>query len=129
MNSKFHERAIARITPEQRALMVKSLEILSQIHAILESRDITQKALAAMLKVSQAAVSKMLSPGGNLGLNTVVRLELLLGETIVTTPQKAAELEYKRGNDWRLPEPVYPDMPWMNVAFQSVQHGYFVRSN
>jgi transcriptional regulator with XRE-family HTH domain len=88
MASEFHKRAISRITDEQRALIVKSIEIVSQIHAILDNRKIKQKELAEMLNVSPAAVSKMLSPGGNLEINTVVKLELLLKETIITTPQK-----------------------------------------
>jgi predicted XRE-type DNA-binding protein len=90
MPSKFHKKAIARITPEARALMVKSLEILSQVHAILDRHNISQKQLAEMLDISQPAVSKMLSPGGNLEINTLIKLELLLGETILTTPQKNA---------------------------------------
>jgi predicted XRE-type DNA-binding protein len=92
MPSKFHKKAISRITPEARALMIKSLEIISQIQAILERRSISQKQLATMLDISQPAVSKMLSPGGNLEMNTIVKLEMLLGETILTTPQK-----YKAG--------------------------------
>jgi len=90
MPSKFHEKAVSRITPEARALMVKSLEIISQVQAILYKHNITQKQLAVMLDISQPAVSKMLSPGGNLEINTIVKLELLLGETILTTPQKDA---------------------------------------
>jgi predicted XRE-type DNA-binding protein len=96
MSSKFHKKAISRITPEARALMVKSLEIITQIHAILEKLNISQKQLATMLNISQPAVSKMLSPGGNLEINTVVKLELLLGETIVTTPQKNAAITVRK---------------------------------
>jgi predicted XRE-type DNA-binding protein len=105
MASEFHKRAISRITPEERALMVKSLEIISQIHAILDRRDINQKELAELLKVSPPAISKMLTPGGNLEMNTVVKLELLLGETIITTPQKMEEdyaeyVELPIGSQW-----------------------------
>src|ERR1700722_1221839 len=88
MSSKFHKKAISRITPEARALMVKSLEIISQVHAILNRHNISQKQLAVMLDISQPAVSKMLSPGCNLEINTIVKLEVLLSETILTTPQK-----------------------------------------
>jgi predicted transcriptional regulator len=91
MASKFHKKAISRITPEMRALMVKSLEIISQVHAILDKHNISQKQLASMLDISPPAVSKMLSPGGNLEINTIVKLELLLGEPILTTPQKIVE--------------------------------------
>lgn len=87
MSSEFHKKAISRISPEERALMVKSQEIISRIHAILDSKDITQKRLSEMLNISQPAVSKMLNPGGNLEINTVIKLELLLGETILTTPK------------------------------------------
>jgi len=104
MASKFHRKAVSRITPEARARMLKSLEIISQIHDILGKRSITQKQLASMLDISQPAVSKMLSPGGNLEMNTIVKLELLLGETILTTPQKAEVDIWKkvtRSNEYR----------------------------
>ena len=86
MKNKFLEKAVARILPEERALMVKSLEIISRIHDILKRKNINQKELATKLGVSPAAISKMLSPGGNLELSTLIRLELILGETILTTP-------------------------------------------
>jgi hypothetical protein len=91
MASKIFKRAISHISAEERAEMVKSLEIISQIHSILDKKDINQKTLAEMLKVSAAAVSKMLLPGGNLEMKTIVKLEVLLGETILTTPQKIEE--------------------------------------
>ena len=91
MASKIFKKAISHITPEERAEMVKSLEIISQIHAIMDKKKINQKTLADMLNISPAAVSKMLLPGGNLGTRTIVKLELLFGETITTTPQKAEE--------------------------------------
>ncbi|MBI4929908.1 MAG: helix-turn-helix domain-containing protein [Bacteroidetes bacterium] len=101
MPSKFHDEEVSRISPKERALMVKSLEIISQVHSILDQRGITQKALADMLKISPAAVSQMLIPGGNLELNTVVRLENILCETILTTPDKvAALLEQKKSPEW-----------------------------
>ena len=98
MPSKFHEKAISRITAEERALMVKSIEIISQIHDILNEKGITQKRLAEMLNLSQASISKFLSPGGNLELNTIIRLELILNEMILCTPNKAIELA-KRKDD------------------------------
>ena len=91
MKNKFLEKASARIKPEERALMVKSLEIISQIHEILDRKNIRQKELAKSLDISTAAVSKMLSPGGNLELNTIVRLEMILGESILTTPKRVKE--------------------------------------
>ena len=79
MKNRFLEKAVARIQPEERALMIKSLEIISRIHDILKRKKITQKELATKLGVSPAAISKMLSPGGNLELGTLIRLELILG--------------------------------------------------
>jgi transcriptional regulator with XRE-family HTH domain len=96
MKNKFLEKALTRIKPEERALMVKSLEIISQIHEILERKKISQKVLAENLNVSPAAVSKMLSPGGNLELNTIIRLELILGEAIIITPKGNRERERKQ---------------------------------
>lgn len=105
MPSQLHKKAIARITPEKRALMVKSLEIVSQVQTILDRRQITQKQLAAMLDISQPAVSKMLSPGGNLELKTIIKLESLLGEPILITPKQAeAEMckKVERAQEYRL---------------------------
>jgi predicted transcriptional regulator len=115
MASKFHKKAIARITPERRALMVKSLEILSRIHAILDRNHISQKRLAEMLEISQPAVSKMLSPGGNLEMHTIVKLELLLGENILVVAGDHAANDVANGRvtsmrcyrKWEYMEAVY----------------------
>ena len=123
MASEFHKKAISRITLEERALMVKSLEIISQIHTILDSRDITQKELSGMLKVSPAAVSKMLSPGGNLELNTINRLEILLGETILTTPQSIAERKNKT-IEWRFSQAPKKETSHLKVAYRAAESMY-----
>lgn len=87
MKSKFLKKAAERITPEERALRVKHLEIVSQIHSILERRKITQRRFSEMLNISEAAISKILSAGGNLEMKTIVKFELVLGESILLTPQ------------------------------------------
>lgn len=122
MPSKFHKKAISRITPEMRALMVKSLEIISQVHAILAKHNITQKKLAGMLEVSEPAVSKMLSPGGNLEINTIVKLELLLGETILTTPQKSIT-DKPEGHVVKAKE-CRPKWDYMQVAYKKAEPTY-----
>lgn len=119
MASEFHKRAISRISPEKRALMVKSLEIISQIHAILDKQDISQKTLSEMLNVSQPAVSKMLIPGGNLEINTIIKLELLLGETIITTPQKVES--DKQAKYFKLPIHHDTNQAFMKVAYKAAE--------
>ena len=126
MPSKFHDEEVSHISPEERALMVKSLEIISQVHSILEKRGITQKALADMLKVSPPAVSKMLAPGGNLELNTVVRLENILGETILTTPDKITALSKREElNEWKLIGEKKSEQPFhLRVSYVAPEHKY-----
>lgn len=124
MASEFHKRVISRITPEERALMVKSLEIISKIHSILDSKNITQKELAGMLNISPPAVSKMLCPGANLGLNTVVRLELLLGEPILTTPEKETGIVSEKEENWGIPPKYSPKTGYMQVVYKSAESTY-----
>ena len=126
MASNFHKKAISRITPEMRALMVKSLEIISQVHAILDKHNISQKRLAEKLNISQPAVSKMLSPGGNLEINTVIKLELLLGETILTTPQKVVEATAEKGRVVESQE-CKPKWDYMKVVYKKAGQTYYSR--
>ena len=126
MKSKFHERAIARVTPEERALMVKSLEILSQIHNILERQGISQKRLSQMMRISEAAVSKMLHPGGNLGIATIVRLEVLLGEPIILTSQRAIEFEYAKSTKWNLPPENQEEFIYAKVNYQPGESRFLI---
>ncbi len=126
MKSKFAKKVHDRIKPEERALMVKSLEILSQIHDILDRKGISQKAMAESLNVSPAAVSKMLNAGGNLEVNTIIRLELLLGETIITTPKKIKEAEQKQAK--HLPAANYMGESYKEVTFIKGESGLYVRN-
>jgi predicted transcriptional regulator len=128
MPSKFHEKAISRITPEQRALMVKSLEVISQIHSILDRKGISQVKLAEMLDVSPPAVSKMLNPGGNLELNTIIRLELLLKEDILNTPQKVAKLEKKKQENLEPIKNRLVQMPFMAIVWKAGEPRYFLEA-
>ncbi|MFZ4797319.1 MAG: hypothetical protein ACOYMA_07470 [Bacteroidia bacterium] len=125
MASEFHKKAISRITEEERTLMVKSMEIISQIYTILDSKNINQKELSEMLKVSPAAVSKMLSVGGNLELNTINKLEILLGETIITTPQSIIEMQSEGNTDeWRFSQAPKTQQDHLNTLYTAFQPTY-----
>lgn len=124
MASEYHKRASSRITPLERAQLVKSLAVISQVHAIMRTKKMSQKRLAEMLDISPAAVSKMLSPGGNLEMNTIVRLELLFGEEILTTPQDAASNAVVEESEWRSPGARIENNDHLKVAYRSADHFY-----
>ena len=126
MKSKFAKRVHDRIKPEERALMIKSLEILSQIHEILERKGISQKLLAENLNISQAAVSKMLSAGENMGINTITRLELFLGESIITTPKKIKETEKSKTKE--LPVGNYIGENYKEITFIRGESGLYIHN-
>jgi transcriptional regulator with XRE-family HTH domain len=92
MASKFFHEALAKGKPENKQFVNKNLDIVEQIVAILNERNMSQRDLAQRLGKSEAEVSRMLSGLHNLTLKTLTRLEVALGEDIFTTPQKAREL-------------------------------------
>jgi transcriptional regulator with XRE-family HTH domain len=92
MASKYFRKALAEVKPEERRYVDKNLDIVEQIVAILNERDMSQRDLAQQMGKTEAEVSRMLSGLHNLTLKTLARLEVALGEDIITTPQKAREL-------------------------------------
>ncbi|MEZ4825746.1 MAG: helix-turn-helix transcriptional regulator [Bacteroidia bacterium] len=91
MASKYFDKALAGIKPENRLFMQKNLDITEQVFAILKEKKLTQRDLAQLLGKSEPEVSRMLSGFQNLTLKTIVRLEMVLGQEIVTTPLRAKE--------------------------------------
>lgn len=68
-----------------------NLDITEQIYAILEKKQWSQKDFAKRLGKTDAEISKWLSGRHNLTLRSLVKMETILEEQIILTPQKAAQ--------------------------------------
>lgn len=87
------EGAISRfrkkIKPENKKFVEKNLLISRQVYSILEEKGWSQKDLAKALDKHESEVSKMLSGMHNLTLQSITKLEVVLGKDIIITPNKA----------------------------------------
>lgn len=69
----------------------KNLDISQQVYALLEEKGWTQKEFAKQLGKKEAEISKWLSGNHNLTLRSIAKMEAVLEEEIILTPQKASK--------------------------------------
>jgi ribosome-binding protein aMBF1 (putative translation factor) len=88
MTSFFEE--VSKNTPKESIIFIeKSLEISDRISDILEQKGLLQKDLAEMLGKSEAEVSKWLCGTHNFTLQTISKIEAVLGESIMEIPSQS----------------------------------------
>jgi len=80
------QASIDSMPADSRIFVDKSLEIANYIMQLMELKDMRQKDLAEKLSKSEAEISKILSGMQNLTIRTLAKLEAVLEETIVCTP-------------------------------------------
>ena len=80
------EKAIerARLRKENREWLSLSQEIALAIHYYIRKAGLTQKELAEDLNVSPAYVGKLLKGGENLTLETICKIQRVIGERIIS---------------------------------------------
>jgi transcriptional regulator with XRE-family HTH domain len=93
-NQSVVSRLRERIKPEQKLFVRKNLAISEQISSILENKGWSQKRLAAEMGKKQSEISKLLSGMHNLTLQSIAKVEAVLGEEVITTPLEA-KVKYK----------------------------------
>jgi len=93
--SEVLQRIKARTNPESKTFIQKNLEISEQIQSILDKKGWTQKQFAKELGKCESEVCKLLSGLHNLTLQSIAKMEAVLGEDIITTPN-AACLKYRK---------------------------------
>jgi ribosome-binding protein aMBF1 (putative translation factor) len=85
--------------PEQTKRSARiSLDIASQINAILKKKNISQRELAFRLDKKESEISKWLSGNHNFTIKTLAGIETILGEDIVTVPILAEKIGTIRKN-------------------------------
>ena len=79
------------VSQEVRNFVDRSMEISDQIFTVLQKKGLTQREFAKLLDKKESEVSKWLTGMHNFTIKSIAKMEAVLGESIVTTPQKAEE--------------------------------------
>ena len=87
MATKF-DKLLERVPPETKLMVSKSFDISERILDILEEKGMTQKDLANILGKRESEISKWMKGTHNFTLETISKIELALGETIIIATSK-----------------------------------------
>jgi len=87
MASDIFKEAMERVPRDHKKFISNSFEINNYIHQVLKEKGLTQKYLAQKLGKSESEISKILSPGYNLTLRTLSKIEVALEVDIVEVPK------------------------------------------
>ncbi|MBV7531134.1 helix-turn-helix transcriptional regulator [Chitinophaga sp. sic0106] len=87
MSTRF-EKVLSNIPPETQAMVSKSFDVAERIMDILTEKNMSQKELADLLGKRESEISKWMKGGHNFTLETIARIEIALGETVLTVPRK-----------------------------------------
>ena len=74
----------ARLRKENREWLRLSQDIALAIHYYIRKSDMTQKDLAVEMNVSAAYIGKLLKGGENLTLETICKIQHVIGERIIS---------------------------------------------
>jgi predicted XRE-type DNA-binding protein len=85
-NEEANERH--RFRKENREWMRISQEIAIELHSYIKEEQITQKKLAEMLGVSAVYVNRILKGGENLTLETICKIQSVIGHQIISVSRK-----------------------------------------
>jgi transcriptional regulator with XRE-family HTH domain len=93
MGSKIFAEMLANVKPETTQYVQKNIAIAFQVREILERHPTinSQKALADALGKEPSEISKWLSGLHNLSLESITKMETVLGQDIILTLEQAEE--------------------------------------
>lgn len=89
--SEIINSVFANIDPENDKFVNKNVDIVEEIHRVLDERGMNQKDLAKLLKKSTPELSKWLTGMHNLTLRSITKLEVALGTDIIMTCKEAQD--------------------------------------
>ena len=94
--NKLMEECRQLVSPEIKREIDLSFEIADIIYTILQQKGITQREFAKSLNKKESEISKWLTGAHNFTTQTIARIEIALGESIleVTGKQKQVEKEF-----------------------------------
>lgn len=88
--SSWREKALWR--KENKAWLDRSAKIAIRILSLLEEKGLTQKELASQMDVSPQYVNKIVKGKENLSLETISKLEEVLGACLISVPQSTTSV-------------------------------------
>lgn len=88
MRNKLFQEALDQAPEHSRLFVRKYTDIIDRIYDLMEEKGIFQKDLADRLGEQEAEVSQWLKGECNLTLRTIAKLEVALGEEIITVPKR-----------------------------------------
>lgn len=100
MSSKIFEKVRKDVSKDSRQFISNSFNIVNYIHELLEKKNMSQKDLAKKLNKSESEISKILSPGHNITLKTLSKLEVALEENIISISKQRLLSEDKVQLNW-----------------------------
>lgn len=103
MPSKYFHKIAEKVTPDIEYFTTNSLDIIDQVHFLLEQKGMTQKDLAEKMGKTESEISKLLSPAYSMTLLTISKIEAALGSDIIKTPLRFAQ-EQEKDFDTPVPE-------------------------
>lgn len=92
MTTKF-EKILNEIPAEISLMVSKSFDVTERILDILDEKGMTQKDLAGLLGKKESEICKWMKGTHNFTLETISKIELVLGETILQVPKAVYPVE------------------------------------
>lgn len=90
MSTKF-DKILNEIAPETSLMVSKSFDISERILNILDERGMTQKDFAQLLGKRESEICKWMKGTHNFTLETIAKIEIVLGETILQVPKAKSQ--------------------------------------
>lgn len=88
MRNKLFQEILEQAPEHSRVFIRKYTDIIDRIYDLMAEKGYLQKDLAKLLDKSESEISKWLKGEHNLTLRTIAKLEVALGEEIISIPQK-----------------------------------------
>ncbi len=89
MGNQIFEKSRKAVPNYSRKFIKNSFSIIERIHHLLQQKNMSQKDLAQKLSKTESEISKILSPGHNMTLKTISKIEDALDEKIIMIPKPA----------------------------------------
>ena len=84
------------VSQEVKNFVDRSMEISDQIAAILKKQDKTQRDLAELLGKKESEISKWMTGMHNFTIKSIAKIEAVLGEQVLMTPESAPKTKFVR---------------------------------
>ncbi len=86
--SKLFDQALQQVPNDVKSFVDNSFDIVNQIHEILRKQGRSQRDLSDLLGKKESEISKWMQGTHNFTIRSISKIEAVLDEKIITTPQK-----------------------------------------